>query len=357
MKGEAVVENEPIGVLLAIEPWNYPLYQVVRVAGPNLVLGNAILLKHAELNPQTALAIEKCFLDAGVPEGVYTNVFLAIPDVEKVIAHPLVQGVTLTGSERAGSAVASLAGKHLKKSVLELGGSDPFIVLDTEDLGRTVKAATMGRMQNSGQACIAAKRLIVPEDIYEPFVEGPEAGVLHLLPRRPQRPVDHAGPAVERAGGQGPARADPGRDRQGRDRHHRRRPPRPPGRVRRADDPDRRHAGDAGLLRGALRPGRRRLQGARTRTRRSSWPTTARTASAPPSSPATWTRPGRWPTGIEAGMVFVNQPTGSSAELPFGGVKRSGYGRELSELGMFEFANRKLTRVLPAKKADKPQAG
>ena len=110
MQGDAVVENEPIGVILAIEPWNYPLYQVVRVAGPNLVLGNAILLKHAELNPQTALAIEKCFLDAGVPEGVYTNVFLRIPDVEKVIAHPLVQGVTLTGSARAGSSAASLAG-------------------------------------------------------------------------------------------------------------------------------------------------------------------------------------------------------------------------------------------------------
>src|SRR3954468_3980847 len=157
---DAVLLPEPVGVLLAVEPWNYPLYQVVRVAGPNLVLGNALLLKHAELNPQTALAIEKCFHDAGVPEGVYTNVFLAIPDVEQVIAHPHVEGVTLTGSERAGSAVASLAGKHLKKSVLELGGSDPFIVLDTEDLGRTVKAATMGRMQNSGQACIAAKRLI-----------------------------------------------------------------------------------------------------------------------------------------------------------------------------------------------------
>ena len=188
MQGEAVVENEPIGVILAIEPWNYPLYQVVRVAGPNLVLGNAILLKHAELNPQTALAIEKCFLDAGVPEGVYTNVFLAIPDVEQVIAHPLVQGVTLTGSERAGSAVASLAGKHLKKSVLELGGSDPFIVLDTEDLGRTVKAATMGRMQNSGQACIAAKRLIVPEDIYEPFVEGLKQAFATFSPGDPSDP-------------------------------------------------------------------------------------------------------------------------------------------------------------------------
>jgi succinate-semialdehyde dehydrogenase/glutarate-semialdehyde dehydrogenase len=188
MKGEAIVENEPIGVILAIEPWNYPLYQVVRVAGPNLVLGNAILLKHAELNPQTALAIEKCFRDAGVPEGVYTNVFLAIPDVEQVIAHPLVQGVTLTGSERAGSSVASLAGKHLKKSVLELGGSDPFIVLDTQDLGRTVKAATMGRMQNSGQACIAAKRMIVPEDIYEPFVEGLKQSFATFSPGDPTDP-------------------------------------------------------------------------------------------------------------------------------------------------------------------------
>src|SRR3954454_21979542 len=156
MQGEAVVVNEPIGVLLAIEPWNYPLYQVVRVAGPNLVLGNTVLLKHAELNPQCALALEQLFRDAGAPEGVYTNVFLRIPDVEKVIAHPHVQGVTLTGSEKAGASVAEIAGRNLKKSVLELCGSDPFIVLDAEDLGRTVKAATSGRMQNSGQACIAA---------------------------------------------------------------------------------------------------------------------------------------------------------------------------------------------------------
>src|SRR5215212_12136955 len=152
-KGEAVVETLPVGVLLAIEPWNYPFYQVVRVAGPNLVLGNAILLKHAENVPQCALAIEQLFTDAGAPEGVFTNVFLQIPDVEQVIADRRVQGVTLTGSERAGASVAEIAGRHLKKSVLELGGSDPFIVLDAEDLGSTVKAATMGRMQNTGQAC------------------------------------------------------------------------------------------------------------------------------------------------------------------------------------------------------------
>src|SRR3954471_23029097 len=200
MKGEAVVENEPIGVILAIEPWNYPLYQVVRVAGPNLVLGNAILLKHAELNPQTALALEQLFRDAGAPEGLYTNVFLQIPDVEQVIAHPYVEGVTLTGSERAGSSVASLAGKHLKKTVLELGGSDPFIVLDTEDLGSTVKAATMGRMQNTGQACIAAKRLIVTEDVYEPFVQGLQQAFSTFQPGDPADPATTLAPlSSERA--------------------------------------------------------------------------------------------------------------------------------------------------------------
>src|SRR5918997_1988921 len=188
MQGEAVVVNEPVGVLLAIEPWNYPLYQVVRVAGPNLVLGNTILLKHAELNPQCALALEEVFRDAGAPEGVYTNVFLRIADVERVIAHRHVQGVTLTGSERAGSSVASLAGKYLKKSVLELGGSDPFIVLDAADVEQTVKAATISRTMNAGQACIAAKRFIVMDDVYDDFVSGLAEVFSGLQPGDPNEP-------------------------------------------------------------------------------------------------------------------------------------------------------------------------
>ncbi len=356
MKGEAVVENEPIGVLLAIEPWNYPLYQVVRVAGPNLVLGNAILLKHAELNPQTALAIERCFRDAGVPEGVYTNVFLAIPDVEQVIAHPLVQGVTLTGSEKAGSAVASLAGKHLKKSVLELGGSDPFIVLDTDDLGRTVKAATMGRMQNSGQACIAAKRLIVPEDIYEPFVEGLKQAFSGFAPGDPSDPATSLAPLSSEQAAQ--------------DLH---------AQIQDAVDKG------ATVVIGGGRPD---LPGAfveptiltdvtpemRAYHEELFGPAAVVYKVADEEEAVELANNSTYGLGaavfsgdldkarsvadrIEAGMVFVNQPTGSSPELPFGGVKRSGYGRELSELGMFEFANRKLTRVMPAKKADKPQAG
>jgi succinate-semialdehyde dehydrogenase/glutarate-semialdehyde dehydrogenase len=356
MQGDAVVENEPIGVILAIEPWNYPLYQVVRVAGPNLVLGNAILLKHAELNPQTALAIEKCFRDAGVPEGVYTNVFLRIPDVEKVIAHPLVQGVTLTGSARAGSSVASLAGKHLKKSVLELGGSDPFIVLDTEDLGRTVKAATMGRMQNSGQACIAAKRLIVTEDIYEPFVEGLKQAFTTFSPGDPSDPSTSLAPlSSEQAAKDLHAQIQDAIDKGATV-------------VTGGGRPD--HAGafvEPTILTDVtpeMRAYSEELFG----------PAAVVYKVASEDEAIELANDSEFGLGaavfssdldrarsvadrIEAGMVWVNSPAGSSAELPFGGVKRSGYGRELSELGMFEFANRKLTRVLPAKKAAKPQAG
>jgi succinate-semialdehyde dehydrogenase / glutarate-semialdehyde dehydrogenase len=356
MKGEAVVENEPIGVLLAIEPWNYPLYQVVRVAGPNLVLGNAILLKHAEVNPQTALAIEKCFLDAGVPEGVYTNVFLAIPDVEKVIAHRLVQGVTLTGSERAGSSVASLAGKHLKKSVLELGGSDPFIVLDTEDLGRTVKAATMGRMQNSGQACIAAKRLIVTEDIYEPFVEGLKQAFATFSPGDPSDPSTSLAPlSSEQAAKDLHAQIQDAIDKGATVVTGGGRPDLPGAFVEPTIltdvTPEMRAYSEELFGPAAVVYKVRDEDEAVQLANNSTYGLGAAVFSADLAKARSVA------DRIEAGMVFVNQPTGSSPELPFGGVKRSGYGRELSELGMFEFANRKLTRVMPAKKADKPQAG
>jgi succinate-semialdehyde dehydrogenase/glutarate-semialdehyde dehydrogenase len=356
MQGEAVVTNEPTGVILAIEPWNYPLYQVVRVAAPNLVLGNAIVLKHAELNPQTALAIEKLFLDAGVPEGVYTNVFLAIPDVEKVIAHPLVQGVTLTGSERAGSSVASLAGRHLKKSVLELGGSDPFIVLDTEDLGRTVKAATMGRMQNSGQACIAAKRLIVTEDIYEPFVEGLKQAFSTFAPGDPSDPSTSLAPlSSEQAAKDLHAQIQDAIDKGATV-------------VTGGGRPDHPGAFVEPTILTDVTPEMRAYQ------EELFGPAAVVYKVADADEAIELANNTEFGLGaavfssdldrarsvaerIEAGMVWVNQPTGSSPELPFGGVKRSGYGRELSELGMFEFANRRLMRVLPAKKADKPQAG
>ena len=355
-QGEALVETEPTGVVLAIEPWNYPLYQVVRVAGPNLVLGNTILLKHAELNPQCALALEQLFTDAGAPAGVYTNVFLRIADVEQVIAHRYVEGVTLTGSEKAGSSVASLAGKHLKKSVLELGGSDPFIVLDSDDLGRTVKAATMGRMQNSGQACIAAKRLIVTEDLYEPFVEGLKQAFSTFTPGDPTDPATTLAPlSSERAAADLHAQIQDAVDK------------------------------GATVVTGGGRPD---LPGAfveptiltdvtpdmRAYSEELFGPAAVVYKVSGDDEAVELANNSRFGLGaavfsgdvdrargvadrIEAGMVWVNAPTGSAAELPFGGVRRSGYGRELSELGMFEFANRRLTRVMPAKKADRPQAG
>jgi succinate-semialdehyde dehydrogenase/glutarate-semialdehyde dehydrogenase len=356
MQGEAVVENEPVGVLLAIEPWNYPFYQVVRVAGPNLVLGNTILLKHAELNPQCALALEQLFRDAGVPEGVYTNVFLKIPDVEQVIAHRHVQGVTLTGSGRAGASVAEIAGRHLKKSVLELGGSDPFIVLDAEDLAKTVKAATMGRMQNSGQACTAAKRIIVTDEIYDDFVAGLQQAFATFQPGDPADPSTTLAPlSSERAAQDLAAQIQDAVDK---------------GATVLAGGgrPDHDGAFVQATLLADVTPGMRAYE------EELFGPAAVVYRVADEAEAVELANDSDYGLGaavfssdveraravadrLEVGMVWINQPTGSSPELPFGGVKRSGYGRELSELGMFEFANRRLVRTLPAKKASKPAGG
>ncbi|MGK5113112.1 MULTISPECIES: NAD-dependent succinate-semialdehyde dehydrogenase [unclassified Geodermatophilus] len=350
MDGEAVVVNEPTGVLLAIEPWNFPLYQVARVAAPNLVLGNAILLKHAENNPQTALALEQLFHDAGVPEGVYTNLFLRISDVEKVIAHPHVHGVTLTGSDRAGSAVASLAGRYLKKSVLELGGSDPFIVLDAPELQKTVKAAAMSRTMNAGQACIAAKRFIVMDDVYDEFVAGLAEVFQGLQPGDPSDPSTRLGPlSSERAAADLTAQVQDAVDK---------------GATVLAGGgrPDREGAFvDATLLADVtpeMRAYREELFGPVGVVHRvSSEEEAVRLANDTPYGLSATVFSGdverarKVADQVESGMVWINSPSGTSPELPFGGVKQSGYGRELSELGMFEFANRRLVRTAGAKKA------
>ena len=169
-EGSAEIRRSAVGVLLGIMPWNYPYYQVARFAGPNLVLGNTIVLKHAPQCPESAAALEQIFRDAGYPEGAYVNVYATNEQIAQAIADPRVQGVSLTGSERAGAAVAEVAGRNLKKVVLELGGSDPFIVLSSADLDATVEAAVDGRFENTGQACNATKRIIVVEDLYDEFV-------------------------------------------------------------------------------------------------------------------------------------------------------------------------------------------
>src|SRR6476659_2893143 len=177
-EGSAVIRRAAVGVLLGIMPWNYPYYQVARFAGPNLVLGNTIVLKHAPQCPESSAALQKIFTDAGYPEGAYVNIYATNEQIAEAIADPRVQGVSLTGSERAGAAVAEIAGRNLKKVVLELGGSDPFIVLSSEDLDATVESAIAGRFENTGQACNAAKRFIVTSDVYDDFVEKFTAKVL-----------------------------------------------------------------------------------------------------------------------------------------------------------------------------------
>src|SRR4051794_19260749 len=170
-EGTAVIRRSAVGPLLGIMPWNFPYYQVARFAGPNLVLGNTVILKHAPQCPESAAALEALFADAGFPPGAYVNVYATNEQCADIIADPRIQGVSLTGSERAGAAVPEIAGRHLKKVVLELGGSDPFILLSTDDLEATAQAAADARSYNTGQACNAGKRFIVVEEIYDDFVK------------------------------------------------------------------------------------------------------------------------------------------------------------------------------------------
>ena len=178
----AVLERRPIGTILGIMPWNFPYYQVARFAGPNLVLGNTILLKHAEICPKSAAAIQQIMDDAGVPKGVYQTLYATHDQISTVIADNRVAGVSLTGSERAGAIIAEQAGKALKKAVLELGGSDPYIILDTDNVKEAAANAWATRMYNTGQACDSNKRMIVMDDIYDEFVAELEALASRMTP-------------------------------------------------------------------------------------------------------------------------------------------------------------------------------
>src|SRR5438093_2470116 len=175
-QGTAVIRRSPLGVLFGIMPWNFPYYQVARFAAPNLVLGNVIVLKHASQCPESAAAIEAIYRDAGLPEGAYLNVYVSAEQAATIIADPRIQGVSVTGSERAGAAGAEVAGRQLQKVALELGGSDPFIVLATDDLDAVVEAATAARLDNTGQSCNGAKRFIVGDGLDDDFLTNLHAG-------------------------------------------------------------------------------------------------------------------------------------------------------------------------------------
>jgi succinate-semialdehyde dehydrogenase / glutarate-semialdehyde dehydrogenase len=333
-QGSAVIRRSPYGVLLGIMPWNFPYYQVARFAGPNLAVGNAIVLKHAPQCPESAAAIEQVFRDAGFPEGAYVNVYATNEQVAEIIADPRLAGVSLTGSERAGAAVAEIAGRNLKKVVLELGGSDPFLLLSTDDLDAVVESAVAARLDNTGQACNAAKRFIVADDLYEPFLQRFTSSVLAaadgITPLSSVAAADTLRAQVERAVAQGATLTSAGRSEGA--------------------------YVAPGVLTG-VKPGddvySQELFGPVAIVfRAGSEDEAIAIANDTPYGLGSYVfttdpeQAARVADRIDAGMVFVNGVMLDGAELPFGGIKRSGFGRELGRFGMEEFVNKKMIRTV-----------
>ena len=344
-RGEATVESEPIGVVFGVEPWNYPYYQVARFAAPNLMAGNVVMVKHASNVPQCALAFERLLQDAGAPAGAYTNLFISKDQVSRLIDDPRVRAVALTGSEGAGAAVAERAGKNLKKSTLELGGSDAFIVLADADLAKAVKHAISGRMGNSGQACTASKRIIVVDALADAFLQQFQAAMQAFAPGDPMDKQTTLAPlssaqALATLIGQVDCAVQHGA---------------------RALIGGQRVAGHAGAF---MQPTiLTDIDKANPAFHQEFFGPVAlffRVADEAAAvalandSPfglggSVFTqdieRGKRVARQIDTGMVFINSGAVSSPELPFGGVKNSGYGRELSGAGIQEFVNKKLIRV------------
>ncbi len=330
-EGSAVIKREPLGVLLGIMPWNFPAYQVARFAGPNLCLGNTILLKHAPQCPSSSAAIQQIFDDAGFPEGAYVNIYATNDQARTIIEDPRVQGVSLTGSERAGAAVAEIAGRALKKVVLELGGSDPFIVLGTDDMDATVEAALAARLGNTGQACNAGKRVIVVEDLYDEFVEKYTAGITAAgpAPLSSVAAANNLAKQVDDATANGATLTSSG-ERSG------------------AHFP-------FGVLTGVTKESdsfHQELFGPVAMVFKVKDEAEAiSVANDTPFGLGSYVftndpeQAARVADQIEAGMVFVNCVDADGVELPFGGVKRSGFGRELGRFGIEEFVNRKMIRT------------
>jgi succinate-semialdehyde dehydrogenase / glutarate-semialdehyde dehydrogenase len=344
-EGEAVIVHDPLGVLLAIEPWNFPYYQIARIIAPQLSAGNTMLLKHAANVPQSAAAFEKLMRDAGLPEGCFKNLYATRSQVGLIINDPRVHGVALTGSEGAGEVVAAQAGKALKKSTMELGGADAFVVLADADLEKTTQWAVLGRHFNCGQCCVSSKRLIIVDEVYDKFVEKYKAGVAALragdpfnsdttlAPLSSQGAADEVKDMIRQAVALGAKVEEIG-------------PPVPnqgafvqptiltditgdnPARYweffgpvsmvfRAKDEADAvRIANDSPFGLGGSVFTSDTKRGAEVARK------------------------------ISTGMVFVNHPTMVKADLPFGGIRRSGYGRELLGLGIKEFVNHKLIDVV-----------
>lgn len=343
-EGKAWIAFQPMGVVLAVMPWNFPFWQVFRFAAPALMAGNVGVLKHASNVPQCALAIEDVFKRAGFAPGVFQTLLVGSSAVEKIIADPRVAAVTLTGSEGAGREVASAAGRNIKKSVIELGGSDPFIVMPSANLDSAMETAVTARMINNGQSCIAAKRFVIHEKIYDEFVRGFVERVAALRVGDPMDTSTNVGPLAT---------------------------------VRICDDIERQ-------VNATVAAGARVLTGGKRLDMAGFYFAPTILADIPPSSPAeheelfgpvasvwkvanideairrangtsfglgasAWTNDAaetdQFVRELEAGLVFINGMVASEPALPFGGVKTSGYGRELGEFGIREFVNVKSVKV------------
>ena len=342
--GEAVVESSPLGIIFGVQPWNFPYYQLARFAAPNLMAGNVVMVKHAGCVPQCAIAFEQLWLDAGAPAGAYTNLLISHEQVLAVIDDPRIKGVALTGGVAAARGVAERAGKNIKKSTMELGGSDAFIVLEDADLEKTLKWAVWAKMNNMGQCCIAAKRFIIVEALADRFLAQFKAAMEALKPGDPMDKTTTLGPlSTEAALVQ---------------------------LVKQVDE--------------AIAHGATLVLGGKRMDRPGAFMQPTILTDIQPDNPAyreeffgpvalffrvkdeekaialandsdyglggsVFTqdieRGKRVASRIDTGMVFVNHPTWTAANLPFGGIKNSGFGRELSSLGIQEFVNKKLIRV------------
>jgi succinate-semialdehyde dehydrogenase/glutarate-semialdehyde dehydrogenase len=340
--GTALIRRTSVGPLLGIMPWNFPYYQVARFAGPNLVVGNTILLKPAHQCPESAEAIQTMMADAGFPDGGYQTILASNDQIAEVIADPRIQGVSLTGSERAGAVVAEIAGRNLKKVVLELGGSDPFILLGAEDIEEAVEAAVAGRLDNTGQSCNAAKRFIVADELYDNFIEKFTAKMMATEPGDPMSDGAGMGPLssetaaetlqdqLDRAVAQG-AEIAAGGDRK--DNYFS-----STVLVGVTPENDAYHEEFFGPVASVFRVG--------------SEEEAVELANATPFGLGSYVfsddpeQALRVADALDTGMVYVNGVGLDGAELPFGGVKRSGFGRELGRYGIEEFVNKKLIRVV-----------
>lgn len=342
--GTAIIRHSPIGVLFGVEPWNFPFYQVARFAAPNIMIGNTILVKHASIVAQCGIAIEDLFKEAGAPAGIYTNLLISGSRASALVSDKRIKGVSLTGSEAAGASIASEAGKNLKKSVLELGGSDAFIILEDADIDKTVEWAVVGRMNNNGQCCVASKRFIAVESVADEFLEKFKNRLSNIVVGDPMDKSTELGPLSSESAA-----------------------------VQLEDQVKRSVAAGAKVLLGGkrldrpgafmaptiltdIKPGNPAYHEELFGPVASFYRVKDEQAAINLANDSPFGLGGsvftqdiergkRVADQIDTGMVFINHPTWTQADLPFGGTKRSGYGRELSELGINEFVNKKLIRV------------